>query len=263
MGKYDMKNQKNTSSLPVWVIGGCVILVAVLIVVIGLLRNGTPIDTPDPTNSTPAVTTTPTVTTQPTVPPTTEPVADDVIARLNGDLSVIHIGKYAGIYMEDGSDEVVSDLMMLVLRNDGTQDLQLARISLHYSDYTAQFEVTNLPAGESVVLLEKNRLPYDSADFLSAEVANVVHFPTPMSMMEDQFEITGGDGYLDVTNISDSDISGEIFIYYKNSATDLLYGGITYRARISNGIRAGETVRVTTNHYYADACRLLMVTYSE
>jgi hypothetical protein len=83
-----------------------------------------------------------------------------------------------------------------------------------------------------------------------------------MPMMKETFEITGGDGYLDVKNISNADISGDIFVYYKNSASDLLYGGITYRARLSGGIKAGETMRIMTGHYHEGASRLLMVTCS-
>lgn len=264
MGKYDIKKQKKSSNLPVWLIGGCVILVAILIVVVGLLRNGTPIDSNPTTRSTqpsqsttlPPETTEPVGTTQPTE------TVDDTL-WLDGDLAVTYIGKYAGIFMEDGTDEVVSNVMMMIVRNDGAEDLQLARISLHYDDYTAQFEVTNLPAGESVVLLEKNRHAFESAEYLRAEVANIVHFSEPMTMMEDKFEITGGDGYVDVKNISGEDISGDVFVYYKNSATDLLYGGITYRARLSGGIKAGETMRIMTGHYHEGASRLLMVSCSE
>jgi hypothetical protein len=64
----------------------------------------------------------------------------------------------------------------------------------------------------------------------------------------------------EVTNITDTDITDEIIIYYKNSATDILYGGITYRVRVSGGIPAGETVRVMSRHYHPDRCTIVMVT---
>jgi hypothetical protein len=274
MGKYDIKKEKKSSNLPVWIIGICVILVAVAIVVVGLLRNGTPIDpnpstqpsqTTEPSQSTqPSQPTEPSQSTQPTQPsdPKVETEPEEGVISLAGNLTISYLGKYAGIFMEDGTDEVVSNVMMLIVRNDGTEDLQLARINLYYADYTAQFEVTNLPAGESVVLLEKNRHAFENADYIRAEAVNVVHFAEPMPMMKETFEITGGDGYLDVKNISNADISGDIFVYYKNSASDLLYGGITYRARLSGGIKAGETMRIMTGHYHEGASRLLMVTCS-
>lgn len=67
--------------------------------------------------------------------------------ELGDGLRIERMDRYAGIYMEDGSNEVVQDVMMLQVRNTSEQDLQLARIRVHYADFTAEFEVTNLPAG--------------------------------------------------------------------------------------------------------------------
>lgn len=262
MGKYDMKKQKKSSALPVWIGGGCVILAAVAIVVIGLLRNGTPVIDPNTTTQPSQTTTAPIETTVPTETTGDDTTEEDGTPLGNG-LTMSYLGKYAGIFMEDGTDEIVSNVMMMILRNDSADDLQLARINLHYSDYTAQFEVTNLPAGESVVLLEKNRRAFENDDFTNAKLDNVVFFAQPMTIADDRLQITGGDGYLDVKNISGEDISGEILLYYKNSATDLLYGGITYRTRISDGIKAGETVRVMAGHYREGSNRLVMVTCGE
>ena len=85
-----------------------------------------------------------------------EPVPEQTVQLK--ELTILNIGNYTGVYMEDGSDEVLSGVMMIVLENNSEKDLQLARIYITYSDETAEFEVTNLPAGEKAVLLEKNRL---------------------------------------------------------------------------------------------------------
>lgn len=188
---------------------------------------------------------------------------EDETIQLSQGLEITRIGKYAGIYMEDGSDEVVSGIMMIIVKNAADQDLQLARINLTYADFNAEFEVTNLPAGESVVLLEKNRHKAADQKHQSATVSNVVFFTEEMNLQPDKVELSGGDGYIDVKNISGEDITGDILIYYKNSATDLFYGGITYRARIEGGLKAGETMRVITGHYSEGNCRIVMVTCGE
>ena len=46
---------------------------------------------------------------------------------------------------------------------------------------------------------------------------------------------------LNVPNISDEDIPGDVVVYYKHASADMLYGGITYRVTISGGIKAGES----------------------
>lgn len=196
--------------------------------------------------------------------PSTEEQTDEAMAQLpvtlGHGLTIKRIDSYAGIYMEDGSDEVVSGKMMLVLENGAEQDLQLARIYLTYADFTAEFEVTNLPAGQSVLVLEKNRHGAVHEKFVSAEVKNVVFFSEAMSLQEERLEITGGNGYIEVKNISGTDIAGDVYVYYKNIASDMLYGGITYRARIEGGLAAGETMRIMTGHYTAQNSRIVMVT---
>ena len=66
--------------------------------------------------------------------------------------------------------------------------------------------------------------------------------------MEDRVKLQFLDGVINVTNVSDTDIEGEIVVYYKNAASDLYYGGITYRSRVAGGIKAGETRQVAGAH---------------
>jgi hypothetical protein len=161
--------------------------------------------------------------------------------------------------MEDGSDEVVTDVLMIILKNEGQMPLQLARIKLEYADFTANFEATNIPAGASAVLLEKSRHEYVSDSFYNATAENVVFFQDDMSLQEDKLKITGTNGALTVENLTDEEM-GEIYIYYKNTASDgLLYGGITYRARVDAGLKPGKSTTVMTRHYYANACTIVNV----
>lgn len=113
--------------------------------------------------------------------------------ELGDGLRIERMDRYAGIYMEDGSNEVVQDVMMLQVRNTSEQDLQLARIRVHYADFTAEFEVTNLPAGAQAVLLERSRRSVVSEPWLSAEAQNVVFFPEPMEL---EHQIASRDGIL-------------------------------------------------------------------
>lgn len=179
-------------------------------------------------------------------------------AFLGDNLYITDIGNYTGIYMEDGSDEFVTDVLMIILKNEGNTALQLARISLDYADFTANFEATNLPAGESVVLLEKNRHAYVPDKYLRATARNVAFFSQPMDLNEDLVKLTGAKGTITVENLTD-EVMGEIYIYYKNSAADLLYGGITYRARVDAGLKPGKSIMVRANHYNPNSCTILDV----
>ena len=185
--------------------------------------------------------------------------ADFSPIALQDGLRITGIGRYAGIFMEDGSEDVVSDVMLLVLENTSDSDLQLARIEVEYADFTAQFQATNIPAGEAAVLLEQNRHAYVDEDHRAVSSRNVVFFDEPMDLRETQLSMEGGETSIKVTNISDEDISGEIYVYYKYTAGGLLYGGITFRAKIEGGLHAGSSAVVTTGHFDPKLSRILCV----
>ncbi len=164
-------------------------------------------------------------------------------------LQITSMGDYSGLFLEDGTDEVVTSVMMIVLENTSDKDLQLARVKAVYSDFTAEFEATNIPAGESVVLLEKNRRKSVDVSFKELLAEDVVFFQENMSLMEETFKVKSGEGFVELENISSEDVQGVTYIYYKNTAGDTLYGGITYRAKIEETIPVGKSVRVLTNHF--------------
>ncbi len=179
---------------------------------------------------------------------------------LGDGLFLTGIRDFSGIYMEDGTDDVVQGLLSVVLENRSTHDLQYAQITLDYGDEDAAFEVTNLPSGGQVVLLEKSRMTYREDQLLGAyadQVAMLEQFP----MYPDLFEISTSDNIINVRNISGEDISGDIFVYYKNVGGGIYYGGITYRVRIEGGLKAGEIRQVLAVHYYEDTSEILMVSY--
>lgn len=181
--------------------------------------------------------------------------------NLGSGLILQDLAAYSGIYMEDGSDAAVSDVLMIVVKNTGTQDIQYAEIEIPAEGMVATFKLTSLPVGDRVLLLEQGRMPHsDSLDPAGAVAKNVIYFRESMSLREDLVKIQGLDGKLQVTNVSDGDISGDIVVYYKNSASDLLYGGITYRVSISGGLKANETKEVTAGHFSVVGSRVMFVT---
>ena len=178
-------------------------------------------------------------------------------------LKVTDIGGYTGMYMEDGTDEVVSGVLMLVVENTGEQDIQYAEITMDFEGQQAQFSLTTLPVGSRIVLLEKNRLQWeDSMDdgYVLPVMDNVAPFLEPMSTMEDKLKIGIVDGAINVTNISGEDIPGTISVYYKNAAADIYYGGITYRIQIKDGLKADEIRQVMTNHASDTGSQIMFVT---
>ncbi len=197
-----------------------------------------------------------------TAPAETAPVehqgASLPIALDNG-LQITDFGAYTGAYMEDGTDAVVSNVLMIIVENTSEEALQYGKIQLHYGDSAADFLVTTLPAGQKVVLLEQSRMACPNAMPDSAETHDLVFVPQ-LELYEDIFEISAAKGSITVKNISENAITGEIYVYYKNSAQDLLYGGITYRVKVE-GLEPGESKQAVAAHYNPNGSTILMVTY--
>lgn len=198
-------------------------------------------------------------------PEFTEPAqAEEIIdtqAYLDKHLQILNLGSYTGIYMEDGTNEVVSGVLMLVVQNYGAEDIQYAEIILPTDSGEAKFSVSTLPAGESCVLLEQNRMAYTGTEDAAKAVSqNVAPFLQPMSLYQEQLKLQILNGAINVTNISGEDISGDVVIYYKNAADDLYYGGITYRVRIEGGLKAEEIKQIMGKHFSETGSKIMFVT---
>ena len=60
-----------------------------------------------------------------------EPMMD-----LGSGLSLMSVNRYAGAFVEDGSDETVSDVLAITVRNDGDKTVQYAQITLTQGEST-------------------------------------------------------------------------------------------------------------------------------
>lgn len=180
---------------------------------------------------------------------------------LGNNIKVTGIISYTGAFMEDRSDEVVADVLAIQVTNSGETYIQTMDITLNSGKTEAQFSLSTLFPGETVVVLEKNRMTYSTApEFERAEASTVALFAEHPGMCQDQLEIQCLDGVINVTNSSDEDISEDILIYYKNCVNGTYYGGITYRLRVEGGLKTGEIKQGTAAHFNPDNSTIVFVT---
>lgn len=180
---------------------------------------------------------------------------------LGSDVKITRLLPYTGAFMEDRTDEVVTDILAIQVTNTGEKYLQTMDITLTSGETQAQFSLSTLFPGETVVVLEKNRMAYSTApEFEQAQTSTVALFDEYPGMCEGKLEIQCLDGIINVTNISNEDITGDILIYYKNYVSGIYYGGITYRVRISGGIKAGQIYQGTAAHFNPDNSTIVFVT---
>ena len=252
-----MNKKVNKNNIP-WLPVAAILLVLAVIVAVMVMRLSSAPSGTDPESGT----------TEPveefTVSPETIPISDgDDMLDLGRDLKLHSFNSYTGMYMEDGSDELLSGVAMAILTNESETDLQYAKFTVTYENAVCTYTATNLPAGASAVLLEQERKSLPAGEPVSTQLENVAFFEAPMNAHSEIFQISGMEGVMNVKNISDKDIAGDIFVYYKYSSTDLFYGGITFRIRVEGGLKAGNIYQSVTAHFDPARCTIVDIVYAE
>ena len=110
---------------------------------------------------------------------------------IGNDLRIVSTGRYAGLFVEDGSDKTVSDVFCIRVKNTGSSDVQYAHITLSRGSESYEFDISTLPAGETLQALEVSgqTMPEKPAE-LTATVTTYAPFTEPLSMHEDLFTVT-------------------------------------------------------------------------
>ena len=173
------------------------------------------------------------------------------------------VKSYAGKYLEDGSDEIVSNVMALLVKNETEKSIQLADLTVTDNmSNTYEFRITTLLPRQELLVLESNRTAYEETVVIeSAEVASLALFSEPPSLQEDVFEIQCSNNLITVKNISEETISAAR-ICYKNISGDIYIGGITYTVSIPQ-LQPGESIQMPSRHYTEDTSEVVFVTYAK
>lgn len=181
--------------------------------------------------------------------------------NIGSDLVITSTGRYAGLFVEDGSDETVSDVFSIQVKNNSKNTVQYAHIKLTRGKTCYEFDLSTLPAGATVQALELNKQKApDKLDGFTPEVTAYAVFSEKLSLHKDVFQLKTADNTVTITNRSKKDVS-KVYVYYKTKQNDLYMGGITYRVGIDS-LAAGETKSGYTKHFRASDSEILFITYA-
>lgn len=188
-------------------------------------------------------------------------VQSDLQFDLENDLSIVKVGSYSGAYMEDASHEEVTDVMMIMVTNNGNKVLQYAEIILSSETEKAVFKLSTLSPSQSVMVLEAERKTYNASDnYTEASAQYVAFFEDEINTYDEILKIQPLEGGFNITNLSEEDIMGEIIVYFKDYEDGILLGGITYRGRIRNGLKAGEIKQIMSSNFTEKNSKVMFVT---
>lgn len=182
---------------------------------------------------------------------------------MDSGIAIVDLGNYAGMYVEDGSDTQIDSVAGVVLENTSGHTIQLVQFTLTFGQDTYEFRVTTLPHGARVLVQEMNKKSFKDVDQnFTAAISAIAHFQQEPSLHTDVFSVTGTETGIELRNLTDKDIAGPIYVYYKTRNSDGYAGGITYRLTIPE-LKAKSTYAVNANHFWIGSSEIMFIDYAQ
>ena len=180
------------------------------------------------------------------------------LAIPNTSLVIEGIGQYSGPFVEDGSGEPMANVMALVVKNDSRKFTEFAEITLAVDGKDpAVFQISGLPGKEYVLVMEKNRRPFDRSELLGYET-HLFAERDDVSLQADKLKIYAADGALTAQNLTGETLDA-VYIRYKSKLVPRCYlGGITYSCKLE-ALAAGTEKTAQTGHYSDAYSQIVMV----
>ena len=159
---------------------------------------------------------------------------------------------YDGAFLEDGSDDEVKNVLALLFVNTSDKDIQYAEYAFAVDGRPISFKVSDLPAGQSCVVLEASRHQRDTSEVL--ELISRVVAPVDMLPGSDKvLPVINDDNTITIMNLTQENLPVvRVFYKYFYKEENTFVGGITYTASAKD-IPAGGSVTIAPSHFEANA----------
>ena len=163
---------------------------------------------------------------------------------------------YDGAFLEDGSDEQVKNVLALQFVNTSDKDIQYAEYAFAVNGVPISFKVSDLPAGQSCVVLEASRHQRDTKEVL--ELVSRVVAPVDMLPGSDKvLPVINDDNTITLMNTTSEELPVvRVFYKYFYEEENTFVGGITYTATAEK-IPAGGSVTISPSHFESNASLIM------
>lgn len=172
-------------------------------------------------------------------------------------ITIQRINGYSGIFIEDGSDKEVKNVAAIEVKNTSNKPLEFAQIQLYNGSKKLVFDVSTLPANSSAVVMEKNKVSFNSSKGVTygGTTAGYVNSLEKASSIKCKKVKNNG---IEVTNTSSKNIPC-VRVFYKYKSSEGYYvGGITYTAKVED-LKAGASQTIYPSHFASDGGEIMMV----
>ena len=173
------------------------------------------------------------------------------------DFSVSEVFAYTGPFVEDGSNETLSNVAAIRVQNRSEQAIRYVEFSVPTGAGELRFTCTTLLPGKSVLLLEENRTVFTGAAATGIQTGGKIYFDEPPTLYPETFEVVVSGHVMTLRNLSDKPVPGDIYVYYKKTDADGYLGGITYRVHFSDLAAGREASQSSQN--LSDDCEIVFI----
>lgn len=172
-------------------------------------------------------------------------------------ISIRRLNPYTGKFLEDGSDDDVTNVLALQFRNDSAQAVQYAEYVFDVNGKDVIFRLSDLPVGSSCVVFALDRHPYNADEVLKLK-SRLVAAVDALHPNDDSIMYVVSDEMIDgeltptvtIQNLTDQPIPvARIFYKTYYAEQDTLVGGITYTFEVRNIPANGSSGPLSSEHF--------------
>lgn len=169
-----------------------------------------------------------------------------------GGLVCLEYSRFSGTFPEDGSGREVTNVAAMLVYNSSTEFLDYATVECTIGSGTGTFQITGLPPGATVWVLEKDAQTISEGEAFTARECEQYAYRSDAVMSTDLLSLKADGSTLTVTNVSDKTLEN-VCVYYKTVHSDGHYfGGISYMLSFGNLV-PGESAQKQSSHFGSDS----------
>lgn len=186
------------------------------------------------------------------LPPMLMPFPCDIAGS---EMRALQFVRYEGPFWEDDSETEVVDVAALVIENTGGY-IAAGAVVLEWGESRMVFELYDLPRGERVLVLEKDRQRFRRGMPSGCYGWEAEMYPENMGIVTAE---DAGGMRMAVTNLGDSEIPVTRICYKTcDPGSGMFIGGISYSVEVRN-LQPGETRILSPYHYASGSSRVVQI----
>ena len=174
----------------------------------------------------------------------------------NGNITVSPVSSVSGIFTERGGNDKVENVCAVTVRNNSGKMLEYGTVTMNVNgEEYAEFIISALPAGESVLVMESLARQFsDKDEFTLRQDKSMFSYCEADTNPKDVSVSTDGNT-ITVKNNTDEQLTA--LITYKYFKDGVYYGGIAFRGEFAD-IPRGESLSKTSERFN-ESCRIVNI----